>query len=157
MSELSETINFTIGIFSAFVGMLALVLYMRDKQRVEPVILQTFVRRPDNSNLRYHQIQALVVNNGEKKAENCYVELHVNGNNIGLLDFVPVDSPIGRVGIDWEAKQHFDLYSKIPIWVRRYLTVDPNDKIKLVLKQGGTERFRTSEFTTRFQQDEHQC
>ncbi len=55
-----------------------MLLYVRDKIKVEPVIQQVFVRRLDE-NPPSHLIQAFIVNIGEKKAKDRNVELHVNG------------------------------------------------------------------------------
>jgi hypothetical protein len=97
-------------------------------------------------------IQALIGNIGERKAKDCYVDLCVNGNKVSSLVVPQVDSPIGRVGIDWGIKDHFTISPKAPVWVRGWTNANLDDQIKVVLKQGDKE-WDKREFSLRFTTD----
>lgn len=146
-----EEIFLSMDVIAFNISILALLLYVRDKIKVEPVIQQVFVRRLDD-NPPNHQIQLLLVNIGEKKANECNVDLRVNGNKVGSLVFPTVDSPIGRVGIDWAVENRFTLYPKAPIWVRGYTNAQLDDKIEVILKMGN-KICDLREFSLRFTTD----
>jgi len=132
---MSEVVSYSLSIVAFVVSIVALLLYVRDKLKVKPVIQQVFVRRSDDTPPR-HRIDASIVNIGENEAKDCNVELLVNGNKVGSLVFPSVDSPIGRVGRDWAIQDRITLYPKTPIWVRSYTNASLDDEIEVVLKQG---------------------
>jgi hypothetical protein len=148
---MSEVVSFSLNIVAFVVSIVALLLYVRDKLKVKPVIQQVFVRRSDD-NPPNHMIQASIVNIGENKAIDCNVGLLVNRNKVGSLVFPTVDSPIGRVGRDWGIQDRITLYPKTPIWVRGYTNARLDDKIEVVLKQGDKVWDRR-EFSLRFTTD----
>jgi hypothetical protein len=148
---MSEVVSFFLDIVAFAVSIIALLLYVRDKLKVKPVIQQVFVRR-SNDNPPNHMIQASIVNIGENEARDCNVELLVNGNKVDSLVFPTVDSPIGRVGRDWAIQDRITLYPKTPIWVRGYTSAGLDDEIEVVLKQGNKVRDR-KKFKLRFTTD----
>lgn len=123
------------------IAVFALILYIRDRIKVEPVILQTYVdkaAKPDE-----YIIRAFISNEGARKADNCEVAIEIGGNIIKHLDYVPIDSPKGRIGVDWPKYEKHTLYPRRPIWVRKYITA-PNRQIALVLRRNGKEYDRLS-------------
>jgi hypothetical protein len=146
-----DEISFGMNIIAFVISVVALGLYIRDKIQIEPVIQQFSVRRSDDQPPR-HMIQALIGNIGEKKAKDCHVDLCVNGNKVSSLVVPQVDSPIGRVGVDWAIKDHFTISPKAPVWVRGWTEANLDDHIKVVLKQGDKE-WDKREFSLRFTTD----
>ena len=130
-----------ISVGTGMVAVFALILYIMDRIKVKPVILQTYVdkaAKPDE-----YIIRAFISNEGARKADNCEVVIEVGGNIREYLDYVPVDSPKGRIGIDWHKENNYTLYPRRPRWVRGYITA-PNRQIAIVLRWGGKECDRQS-------------
>lgn len=130
-----------INVIGIAVAVVALILYIRDRIEVEPVILQTYVdkaAKPDE-----YIIRAIISNEGGRKADNCEVAIEISGNIDKPLYDVPVDSPKGRIGVDWPKYEKYTLYPRRPKWVRGYITA-PNRQIALVLRRNGKEYDRLS-------------
>jgi hypothetical protein len=93
----------------------------------------------------WYRILAEVSNEGGWKAKNCHCYIKtLNQTNEGLLylDYVPVDTPAGRVA-DKDGREilpktnQFVLYPKKPIYVRGYFPPSKNTKYQLVLEAAG--------------------
>jgi len=86
-----------IGSTGTIAAVIALLLYLRDRLRVESVLVQTYVRimKPDK-----YLIQSNISNEGGKKADGYDVVVEIDGNVVTHLAYAPVDSPLGRIGVD---------------------------------------------------------
>lgn len=128
--------EFAIGFIGTGVGTFALILYLQDRLRVDPVILQIYLRiiRPET----YH-LEANVSNEGGRRIDYCDVVVRIKGNDVSSLQWIPVDSPLGRIGADWPAQNWFNLYPRRPIIVRGYVHGAPGTHVTLVLRSQGKE------------------
>ena len=124
------------------VAVLALVLYVWDRFRIEPVIVRVFVRKMDEPDT--YLIQADLSNEGGRKAGGCSAEIEIDGNPVEQLAFVPVDSPIGRMGVDWPQQPRFTMYPRRTVPVRGYVKAPKGTRISMVLRKDGKGKDRIS-------------
>jgi len=122
------------------VSIAALILYIRDKRLVEPVILRPISVRIMNDGS--YLVQANLSNEGGRKATGCSAGIEIDGNLIESMVHVPVDSPIGRIGTDWAQRPEFTLYPHRPIPVRTYVRRDPDTRVSFVLRMNQEEKDR---------------
>jgi hypothetical protein len=142
---LLEIIFGVIGIAGSVVTIIALMMYLRDRGKVEPKIIQTFVRIMDNHD---YLIQAVLSNLGNKTADRCGARLYIGDNPVSDLSFVPVDSPLGRIGPDWPAATLFPLHPRTPVTVRGYLSANQRgQKVHVRLFRDNKEVARSYEFS----------
>ncbi len=126
------------------IGAVALILYLQDKVRervIEPVIIQTVVRitGKHGDNPQEYRIEANVSNEGGLRAKDCEAVIQIDGNVVGNLSHVPVDSPIGRIGVNWPSEVRFSLYPRRPIWVTGSVRARPGTIASIVLRANGQE------------------
>lgn len=129
------------AVIGTVIAVIALILYIIDRIIVEPAILQTFIDRTPKVN--EYIIRAFISNEGARKAHDCEV-VAIGGDNDVILDHVPIDSLKGRIGVDWPANKKYALYPRRPIWVRGYITAEPNTQIAIVLRWKGKVYSRLS-------------
>ena len=121
---------------------MALVLYMWDRFRIEPVIVRVFVQKmhePDTC-----LIQADLSNEGGRRASGCSAEIEIDRKPVERLAFVPVDSPIGRIGGDWPEQPRFTMYPRRTVPVRGYVKAPKDTRVSMVLRKEGKEKDRIS-------------
>ena len=123
------------------VGVAALVLYVREWVRVEPRIVNVWLRKGDDGTCR---IEAYLSNEGGRKATGCTAGIEIGDNLVESLAFVPVDSPAGRIGTDWPEKTRFDMYPRRIFPVRGYIKRPKDTRISLVLRRDDQEMDRLS-------------
>jgi len=109
-----------LGLLGSSLGIYSLYLQLKDRSKIEPKILQLFQRVTDNYDFL---IQVVITNLGNKEAENCQVKIYDSNtdNQLDILSFMPVDSPLGRMSPDWPSETDFTVYPKTQITVRTYL------------------------------------
>ena len=113
------------------VAVLALVLYVWDRFRIEPVIVRVFVGKMDEPDT--YLIQADLSNGGGRRAAGCTADIEIDGNPVEQLAFVPVDSPIGRIGLDWPQQPRFTMYARRTVPVRGYVRAWKDTRISMLL------------------------
>lgn len=132
---IGQPLGTSIAAMGALPAIVALVLYISDAVAVEPVVIQRIVRIMDEPN-RY-LIEALISNNGGKEATQCDMVVEIGGNLVSRLSYIPVDSPLGRIGSDWPIEDTFTLYPRIPISVRGYASAPANTRVTVALRYRG--------------------
>jgi hypothetical protein len=127
------------------VGVISLILFVWDAAKIEPKIIQIYYCVMDTGEF---QINAMVTNVGRRTAKNCSAKIYLENNPIQNLSFSPIDSPIGRIGLDWPAYTSFKIHPNTPIWLRGYL--NPNyegKKVHVRLFLNGREVDQFEHFT----------
>lgn len=107
-----------LGILGLIFGIYSLYLQIKDRTKINPKILQVFVRI--TSNLDY-LIQVVISNLGNRVAENCMARIYEEDNSLTDLSYMPIDSPLGRISPDWPSESVFNVFPKTQITVRGYL------------------------------------
>jgi hypothetical protein len=112
-------------ISAGFASVFALILYVRESLRIEPVMVQTDLIPVDVlAREAYTQIPIIrycivveLSNEGRRTAEKCKVLVIKNGETLVELQHIPVNSPQGRQD-DWPQYFEFPLNPRRPIKVR---------------------------------------
>lgn len=118
---------------SLVLAVIALVLYIKDRLRASPRIVQTFARIMDSGD---YQISGVLTNTGNRTANHCSVWLQDQPESqfARQLTFQPIDSPIGKLRPEWPSHEEFRLLPSTQIVVRCYLKPPEIDKeVQLVL------------------------
>jgi hypothetical protein len=140
-----EVIFGIVGIVGAVITIINYILYVRETRKTEPKIIHTVLRIMDTGDF---QILVTVSNVGYRSAKNCSAKIYMQDNQIEDLSFAPIDSPLGRIGIDWPKDTSFDIHPNTPIMVRAYLSPEfEGKKVHVRLFSGGKEFDRSNSFT----------
>lgn len=140
-----EVIYGIVGIVGAVFSIIALILYFQETRKIEPKLIQILQRIMDDGNF---QIMVEVSNVGNQSAKNCSAKIFVKDNPVEDLSFQPIDSPLGRIGIDWPKATSFEIHPNTPIMLRGYLSKDYTDKeVHVRLFFNGKEVQRSDSFT----------
>lgn len=137
-----EVWEVALSIAGTTVGVAALLLYIWDRIRIEPVIVRVLVRKMDEPDI--YLIQADLSNEGGRKASGCTAAIEINSNLVEQLAYVPVDSPIGRIGVDWPQQPRFTMYPRRTMPVRGYLKAPKDTHVSIVLRKDDKEKHRYS-------------
>jgi len=132
----------TLSSVGTVVAVVALVLYVWERVRIEPVIIRVLVRKSDDPET--YLVQADLSNEGGRRVRRCSTEIQIDGNSVAQLAFVPVDSSIGRIGVDWPEQPQFTMYPHRTVPVRGYIKAPEGTRISIVLKKGEKEKNRLS-------------
>lgn len=143
IQEVPTTAINIFAIMALIVSSCALVFYLIDWISIKLYILQIELRPMSERN--YFLINAKIINYGGRIAFPCTCEVKIYENDkiierknddIEKMDFVPVDTPVGRPEV-LQKYQDYPLLPKIPIWVRKYETLEKNQKVEVLLRYKG--------------------
>jgi hypothetical protein len=130
------SVELIVGSVGTIAAIVALILYVWDKRRIELALIRTYVSVVSPQE---YLLQVNVSNEGGREAEKCDVIVEMNGNVVTHLSYAPVDSPLGKIGVDWPDECTFSLYPRRPMWVRGYVKAPPGTRIAVVLRRKGQQ------------------
>lgn len=143
MIKVINAISIIFGLF----GLISLEVYVWETRKIEVKIIQIFQRVMDKGDF---QIIVVVTNIGNRVAENCSVKIYVEDNPVQDLSFPSIDSPIGKIGLDWPTYTSFEIHRNTPIWLRGYLGPNYEGKrvhVRLFLDDREVDRSNTFTLT----------
>ena len=135
------------GFVGSILGIYSLVLQLRDRDRIEPKILQLFFRVTNTADFL---IQLTVSNLGNRVARECQAQIFdfETDNQLGIFSYMPIDSPLGRISPDWPMETDFNILPRTQLPIRTYLDSElVGHRVYAKLFFEGVEVDRSNAFT----------